>query len=152
VIATRGATRENLRRTGGLGGTAGAPSRPARLKLLVDRTWLAGLALTEGSATDSACARAALQGTCFGEGWRPERPQGSGKLDTQVYVTVLFGRVLRVCASNGQGEAAGVPELDSVAVERFVAERTTTGAPADQISRARISGGGVSHAFDRPAS
>jgi hypothetical protein len=51
-----------------------------------------------------------------------------------------------------EGEAAEVPELDSVAVERFVAERTTTGAPADQISRARISGGGISHAFDRPAS
>jgi hypothetical protein len=45
-----------------------------------------------------------------------------------------------------------VPELDSVAVERFAAEWTTSGAPADQISRARISGGGISHAFDRPAS
>jgi hypothetical protein len=42
--------------------------------------------------------------------------------------------------------------IGGVAVERFVAERTTPGAPADQISRARISGGGISHAFDRPAS
>lgn len=42
--------------------------------------------------------------------------------------------------------------IGAVAVERFVAERTTPGAPADQISRARISGGGISHAFDRPAS
>ena len=32
--------------------------------------------------------------------------------------------------------------IGTVAVERFVAERTTPGAPADQISRARISGGG----------
>ena len=40
----------------------------------------------------------------------------------------------------------------AVAVERFVAERTTPGALADQISRARISGGGISHALDRPAS
>ena len=42
--------------------------------------------------------------------------------------------------------------MGAVAVERVVAERTTPGAPADQISRARISGGGISHAFDRPAS
>jgi len=42
--------------------------------------------------------------------------------------------------------------IGAVAVERVVAERTTPGAPADQISRARISGGGISHAFDRPAS
>jgi hypothetical protein len=51
-----------------------------------------------------------------------------------------------------EGGAAEVPELDSVAVERFAAERTTTGKPADQISRARVSGGGISDTFDRPAS
>ena len=40
--------------------------------------------------------------------------------------------------------------IGAVAVERFVAERMTPGAPADQISRARISAGGISHAL-RPA-
>ena len=83
---------------------------------------------------------------------KPERGLIVQRWPDDVHGHVRMERVLLHLALDHAHHRLERGHIGSVAVERVVAERTTLGAPADQISRARISGGGISHAFDRPAS